>query len=62
VPVDPRPSSRPGDQADVAVGVVVGAVGLGEAADAYEHFDRRDDGWTRVILKPGRTVADPRSG
>jgi glutathione-independent formaldehyde dehydrogenase len=25
---------------------------LDEAPDAYEHFDRRDKGWTKVILKP----------
>ena len=22
------------------------------APDAYEHFDNRDDGWTKVVLKP----------
>jgi glutathione-independent formaldehyde dehydrogenase len=26
---------------------------LHEAPDAYAHFDRRDEGWTKVILKPG---------
>ena len=26
---------------------------LDEAPEAYEHFDRRDDGWTKVLLKPG---------
>lgn len=25
---------------------------LAEAAEAYEHFDQRDSGWTKVILKP----------
>jgi glutathione-independent formaldehyde dehydrogenase len=25
---------------------------LSEAPDAYEHFDRRDDGWTKVVLHP----------
>jgi glutathione-independent formaldehyde dehydrogenase len=25
---------------------------LGEAAQAYQHFDSRDEGWTKVILKP----------
>jgi len=25
---------------------------LGEAADAYKHFDARDEGWTKVVLKP----------
>jgi glutathione-independent formaldehyde dehydrogenase len=28
---------------------------LDEAADAYEHFDARDAGWTKVVLKPGAT-------
>jgi glutathione-independent formaldehyde dehydrogenase len=26
---------------------------LAEAPDAYKHFDDRDQGWTKVILKPG---------
>lgn len=26
---------------------------LDDAPDAYEHFDRRDDGWTKVLLRPG---------
>jgi threonine dehydrogenase-like Zn-dependent dehydrogenase len=26
---------------------------LGEAPTGYEHFDRRDDGWTKVVLAPG---------
>jgi glutathione-independent formaldehyde dehydrogenase len=25
---------------------------LEEAPDAYEHFDNRDEGWTKVVLKP----------
>jgi glutathione-independent formaldehyde dehydrogenase len=25
---------------------------LDEAAEAYEHFDKREDGWTKVVLKP----------
>jgi glutathione-independent formaldehyde dehydrogenase len=25
---------------------------LGEAPKAYKHFDARDEGWTKVILKP----------
>ena len=25
---------------------------LDEAPDAYKHFDARDDGWTKVVLKP----------
>jgi glutathione-independent formaldehyde dehydrogenase len=27
---------------------------LDEAPDAYKHFDARDKGWTKVILKPGK--------
>jgi glutathione-independent formaldehyde dehydrogenase len=27
--------------------------GLDAAPDAYQHFDNRDDGWTKVLLKPG---------
>jgi glutathione-independent formaldehyde dehydrogenase len=27
-------------------------VPLEEAPDAYGHFDARDDGWTKVVLKP----------
>ncbi|HWO39737.1 MAG TPA: glutathione-independent formaldehyde dehydrogenase, partial [Candidatus Acidoferrum sp.] len=26
---------------------------LDEAAEAYEHFDKRENGWTKVVLKPG---------
>ena len=26
---------------------------LDQAPDAYTHFDARDDGWTKVVLKPG---------
>ena len=26
---------------------------LGEAPNAYEHFDSRDMGWTKVVLTPG---------
>jgi glutathione-independent formaldehyde dehydrogenase len=25
---------------------------LDEAAEAYEHFDKREHGWTKVVLKP----------
>jgi threonine dehydrogenase-like Zn-dependent dehydrogenase len=28
---------------------------LTTAADAYEHFDRRDTGWTKVVLSPAET-------
>ncbi len=27
-------------------------LGLDEAPDAYRHFDARDEGWTKVVLKP----------
>jgi glutathione-independent formaldehyde dehydrogenase len=26
---------------------------IAEAPDAYKHFDDRDNGWTKVVLKPG---------
>jgi glutathione-independent formaldehyde dehydrogenase len=26
---------------------------LDEAPNGYEHFDRRDNGWTKVVLHPG---------
>jgi threonine dehydrogenase-like Zn-dependent dehydrogenase len=28
---------------------------LDEAPKGYEHFDRRDDGWTKVLLHPNGT-------
>ncbi|KJY20948.1 MULTISPECIES: alcohol dehydrogenase catalytic domain-containing protein [Streptomyces] len=44
-------------------------LGLDEASSAYEHFDNRDDGWTKVVLHPNgsagsgrRTSAAKRSG
>ena len=27
---------------------------LEQGPDAYRHFDGRDDGWTKVVLKPGK--------
>ncbi|WP_029391661.1 glutathione-independent formaldehyde dehydrogenase [Streptomyces xiaopingdaonensis] len=33
--------------------VVSQRVPLTEAPDAYRRFDRREDGWTKVLLKPG---------
>ena len=27
-------------------------LGLDQAPDAYQHFDARDEGWTKVVLKP----------
>lgn len=32
--------------------IVSHEVGLAEAPDAYGHFDRREDGWTKVLLHP----------
>jgi glutathione-independent formaldehyde dehydrogenase len=37
--------------------IVSHRVGLGEAPDAYQHFDRRDEGWTKVVLKPSQNGA-----
>ena len=34
---------------------------LEEAPDAYKHFDSRDKGWTKVVLKPGAAVHAKRS-
>jgi glutathione-independent formaldehyde dehydrogenase len=31
-------------------------LGLDEAPDAYRHFDKRDDGWTKVLLHPDRAA------
>src|SRR5262249_26770390 len=33
---------------------------LEEAPDAYKHFDARDPGWTKVVLKPAGVSAKPR--
>jgi glutathione-independent formaldehyde dehydrogenase len=41
--------------------IVSHRVGLGEAPDAYQHFDRRDDGWTKVVLKPSQNGAAARA-
>jgi glutathione-independent formaldehyde dehydrogenase len=30
---------------------------LADAPEAYQRFDRREDGWTKVLLKPGLTTA-----
>jgi len=29
---------------------------LGQAGYAYEQFDKREDGWTKVILHPGKAA------
>lgn len=38
--------------------IVSHELALDEAPDAYNHFDAREDGWTKVILHP----AAPRKG
>ena len=35
--------------------IVSHELSLEEAPDAYKHFNTRDDGWTKVVLKPGKT-------
>ena len=37
--------------------IVSHRLGLDHGPDAYEHFDSREDGWTKVILKPGQNGA-----
>lgn len=32
-------------------------ISLDEAPEAYQHFDNRDSGWTKVVLKPGAVKA-----
>jgi glutathione-independent formaldehyde dehydrogenase len=32
--------------------IVSHRLSLDEAANAYQHFDAREKGWTKVILKP----------
>src|SRR3712207_8329538 len=34
---------------------------LDRAPEAYEHFDNRDDGWTKVVLHPAMAGADRKS-
>ncbi|TCS32600.1 hypothetical protein EDC30_12124 [Paucimonas lemoignei] len=34
--------------------IVSHEIELSKAPEAYQHFDARDHGWTKVILKPGR--------
>ncbi|HEY6762173.1 MAG TPA: glutathione-independent formaldehyde dehydrogenase [Baekduia sp.] len=41
--------------------IVSHRLGLDAAPDAYDHFDRRDDGWTKVLLKPGHNGAGARA-
>jgi glutathione-independent formaldehyde dehydrogenase len=37
--------------------IVSHRLGLDAAPEAYHHFDCRDDGWTKVLLKPGHNGA-----
>jgi glutathione-independent formaldehyde dehydrogenase len=39
--------------------IVSHRVGLGDAPEAYEHFDRRDNGWTKVVMHPGQNGSRP---
>ena len=32
--------------------IVSHELSLDDATDAYNHFDKRDNGWTKIILKP----------
>ncbi|MFG6403046.1 glutathione-independent formaldehyde dehydrogenase [Microbacterium sp. P04] len=36
--------------------IVSHELGLDEAVDAYDRFDKREDGWTKVLLHPGQTA------
>lgn len=31
-------------------------LGLDQAAEGYDHFDKRDDGWTKVLLHPAASA------
>ena len=37
--------------------IVSHSLPLNNAPDAYKHFDARDKGWTKVVLKPAATAA-----
>jgi glutathione-independent formaldehyde dehydrogenase len=37
--------------------IVSHELGLDQAVDAFEHFDNREHGWTKVPLKPGPLTA-----
>ena len=47
IPQDPGATATPSR-------VVSHDLPLEEAPQAYEHFDNRDDGWTKVVLHPDR--------
>jgi glutathione-independent formaldehyde dehydrogenase len=32
-------------------------LGLDQAAEGYDRFDKRDNGWTKVVLRPGKAAA-----
>jgi glutathione-independent formaldehyde dehydrogenase len=34
--------------------IISNELGLEEAAEGYKHFDAREKGWTKVVLKPGK--------
>ena len=42
--------------------IVSHELALDEAPDAYKHFDAREKGWTKVLLKPGQTKAKASKG
>jgi hypothetical protein len=42
--------------------IVSHELGLEDAPEAYEHFDAREDGWTKVVLKPGNRAAKHATG
>ena len=43
--------------------IVSHELALDEAPDAYQHFDARDNGWTKVVLHPGaRSARQPSAG
>jgi glutathione-independent formaldehyde dehydrogenase len=39
--------------------IVSHQIALDEAPNAYEHFDHRDGGWTKVIMHPGKAWNNP---
>jgi threonine dehydrogenase-like Zn-dependent dehydrogenase len=41
--------------------IVSHELGLDQAPEAYRHFDDRDEGWTKVVLKPGVTAGSEKS-
>ncbi|MEY2534788.1 MAG: hypothetical protein QOF29_2698, partial [bacterium] len=48
------PGRGTGAGRDLALPQPCPPLGLDAAPDAYDHFDRRDDGWTQILLKPGQ--------